>query len=41
MNARIVHVFGRPGAEGYAEHVELTFGEPLAVPGTDRTIALD
>lgn len=41
VNARITHVFAAPGEEGYGEHIEVPFGEPLAVPGTDKTITLD
>jgi Uma2 family endonuclease len=41
VNACVTHVFSVPGSDGYAEHEQIPFDEPLAVPGTDRTITLD
>lgn len=38
--AAVVHVHARPYQDGYAEVTVVRFGEPLAVPGTDRTIRL-
>lgn len=37
----IVHVFAAPVNGQYTEGSIVRFGEPLAVPGTDRTIMLD
>jgi len=37
----VVHVFDRPGADGYLGLALVRFGEPLAVPGTDATITLE
>lgn len=38
---RVVHVFAEPVAAEYVDVKSVRFGEPLAVPGTDRTITLD
>jgi Uma2 family endonuclease len=40
VNARVVHVMTEPVGEDYKREV-VRFGEPLAVPGTDRTIIID
>lgn len=37
----VVHVYGGPVAGDYAAINSVRFGEPLAVPGTERTIILD
>lgn len=41
VNGRIVHAFGAPGGEGYAEHRQIAFGAPLAIPGSAASIILD
>lgn len=40
VGARSVTVMSEPGAGDYASRHIVRFGEPLAVPGTDRTITL-
>lgn len=37
----IVHVFAKPVEGEYAANRTVRFGEPLAVPGSDRTIIID
>jgi Uma2 family endonuclease len=41
IERRVVHIFAEPVAADYADVKSVRFGEPLAVPGTDRTIILD
>lgn len=40
LASRVVHVMQEPGEGGYAARNVVRFDEPLAVPGTDRTITL-
>ncbi len=36
----VIHVWGEPVNGDYAQIATVRFGEPLAVPGTDKTIAI-
>ena len=38
---RVVHVYAEPVAAEYVDVRSARFGEPLAVPGTDKAITLD
>ena len=40
LNARVVHVMTEPRDQGYGKREVIRFGEPLYVPGSDRTIVL-
>ena len=41
LQARAVHVMMNPAEGGYASRHVVRFGEPLSVPGTDRTITIE
>ena len=41
LPARVIHVFVEPLEGKYQTRTVVRFGEPLTVPGTDRTITLD
>jgi Uma2 family endonuclease len=41
LKARAIHVMTGCMADGYHDRAIVRFGEPLAVPGTDRTITID
>lgn len=40
IDRRCTHVMSEPGDEKYAKRDPIPFGEPLVVPGTDRTIVV-
>ena len=37
----VIHVYSEPRDGDYAQIATVRFGQPLAVPGTDRTITID
>ena len=39
--AQVVQAMCEPSAEGYAKRAVVRFGDPLPVPGTDRSIIID
>lgn len=41
LRSHVVHTFEQPNEDGYGASRVVRFGEPLAVPGTDKTITID